>query len=339
MARFRTKADKIAGRRRPRKTIARRGRRTSDTRVARPSTSSGFGGLVAKGIRTLVSWLPGQSFIKPISDLFFNAFGIAQKVSFLSESNYTAEFYITGLTSRQTLNPTDILVETTTHGVRTIGEDGKPLVLMNYSEARIRTLKITATPTNKVADRQGMWTMAFVPFRNAMDQKAYSGDAVATFDTVRLMPGSVTKAASQSLTLSYSPKVTDGTAFTFTDLARSADSVETGVMFISFEQANRSSYTQFDPSEFACSVSVSGQVELRRPPQTTSYTTATPVTPQGYEYKEKCYGIAFGDGVVDKDHPHLRQYSCVEAQSITRSGKFMKMSFKAAKPTADFEMI
>lgn len=236
------------------KKMARKGR------VKRQSTSyTGFGGLIARGIRTLLSVLPGSELTTGIADFAFKSLGYSKVILPLDSDSHTvqAEFLCTGLTALFHIALKDILFESFTHGVR---EDAATWST-NYEAGRLVSLEVSIIPQARMQERQGQWAAVFIPFRTADENTYYDTKFQGMlYEQVKLIPGAVSAPATKPLRLRFRPTPRDG-RLNF-DLSLKD---EVGLISIGFDQTNRTSYKAFGLDEFSCTVIVSGTVQLQRP--------------------------------------------------------------------------
>lgn len=229
-----------------------RGRRSNPRGRAEPR--SGWSSIVPFA-RTLLSYLPGQAVVKPVSDFVFRGLGLSSAkldsnavdgVSTLSGVDlsivgcgalfrvYTSDF-LSG--SRECIRyESRKEIETTVSAVR-----------LHYVKMRI----INPTPSGT---RQGQWCAAFIPERSPWD--IFSERRVPmTYRDVCQLPGAVIGPATRDLVLFHRFRILSGERSAL-DLG-AGDSV--GWVVITFEDLNREGYHEFTPGQFQCSVELSGQ--------------------------------------------------------------------------------
>lgn len=237
-----------------RKKMARR------NKAKRQSTSfTGFGGLIARGVRTLLSVLPGSELTTGIADFAFKSLGYSKVTLPLDASTNTvqAEFLATGLTALFHIALKDLLFESFTHGVR---EDAATWTT-NYEAGRLMSLEVSVIPQARMQERQGQWAAVFIPFRTAAENLYYNTKFQGMlYEQVKLIPGAVSAPATKPLKVRFRPTPRDGRLNYDLSLKD-----EIGLISIGFDQTNRTSYKPFGLDEFSCTVIVSGVVQLQRP--------------------------------------------------------------------------
>lgn len=223
-------------------------------------TSTGFGGLLAHGVRTLLSVLPGSALTVGIADFVFKSLGYSTKSPILnSDQTVTATFQATGLTALFHIALKDILFQSFTHGVRLNAAEWAT----NYSAGRLRSLCVKIIPQTPQAEKRGLLAMAFIPFRTDEEAIWYNDKSRIQgmlFEQVKMIPGAKSGPASRPLTINYRPKPSDGRLNY--DLGMLD---EIGAITIGFDQTNRTVYNAFSQDDFSCTVVISGTVLLQRP--------------------------------------------------------------------------
>lgn len=247
----------------------RQKKKTSPTRRRtfrkRSTTQTGLGGLIAKGIRTILMTLPGSTLTVPIADVAFKALGYATGIELGDGNTVKADTKVTGLCSLFHVDLKDILFESYTHGARTDASTWAT----NYNAGCLRSLQIRVRPEAPNSQRRGVWAMAFIPFRNAEDERVYvAAKAGMFYEQIRMLPGAVAGSTMRDLSLTYVPTVRDGRLYTSLGLD---DSV--GAVIIAFDQTNRTVYGNFGLDDFSCIATLSGVVALQRPQEAPHATT------------------------------------------------------------------
>lgn len=228
----------------------------SRRRLSQPTGSTGYGGLIARGVRTLLSVLPGSQLTTGIADFVFKSLGYTKVVS-VRGSEVDAEFQATGLTALFHLALKDVLYESFTHGTRTSEAEWTT----NYTSGRLLALTVRVVPQAPTGQSRGQLALAFIPFRRDKDKAYYDKNAAGMrYDQVKVIPGAKSGRANRPLTVTFRPRVRDGILFTSLDMLD-----EIGAVAIAFDQTNRNSYGAFGMDEFSCTVLVSGVVRLVRP--------------------------------------------------------------------------
>lgn len=244
-ARYKTKSKRL-----PKK------KSTPQRRISQPTGSTGYGGLIARGVRTLLSVLPGSQLTTGIADFVFKSLGYS-KVMSVRGSEVDAEFQATGLTALFHLALKDLLYESFTHGTRTAEAEWTT----NYTSGRLLMVTIRVIPQSPTGQSRGQLALAFIPFRRDKDRTYYDNNAAGMrYDQVKVIPGAKSGRANRPLTVTFRPRVRDGILFSSLDMLD-----EIGAVAIAFDQTNRNAYGAFGMDEFSCTVLVSGVVRLVRP--------------------------------------------------------------------------
>lgn len=270
MARSRRK-NKSRPKKRRRPATRRPNRRTN--RQSNPQATSG-GGLVVKGVRTLVSYLPGNSIFSKIADFGLKAFGFSE-ADHPKNNVFQGEVYFTGLGGKVLLKYTNILVGSKA-GVRQPNTFSNGALhtqwATDYKEARLISLLISVRPIGPESARGGEWTISFAPFYSSDDEQLWKVDKGVPDDvSIRRMPYSVTSAANQPLAIRYRPRPSDGFAFQFHPI----DTLF-GCLCIRFDDPGRNTHIEFKPSDFSMDCVITGTVEVRQPPTSVQgYTAAS----------------------------------------------------------------
>jgi hypothetical protein len=276
----------------------RRGGRRNGRRKARGSvkgkmrggkvpSAQGWGEVVTRGVRSLVSLIPGATAFKDLADIAFRAIGIGTvtTVSAGQLTTYTAVASMYGLGSCFLVSLSSILVGSSVV-LTPSGDDTK--VITTYGDGRMIRLTVRVMPTNALQKRQGMWSISITPFRAAEDEASFAAKrCIPKFDEVSRRPGAVSGPAARPLNITYSPSVLDGFAYQYHPL-------ETRVCMvcIAFEDYARtdSSVGNFTPEDVMPEVTLSGEVGLLKPDvsgYTTYYGGIISNLPKGVEYRIK----------------------------------------------------
>lgn len=258
-------AGKNAARKRSVKANRRqKGRRNG--RVRQSTRSTGYGGLIARGVRTLLSVLPGSTLTTGIADFVFKSLGYTSSLEG-NLNKFAADIKVTALTANFHIAAKDILFDSYTHGCKT------DLVTWasNYQAGRVRSVTIKVVPETPMGEVRGILGLAFIPFRNQEENTWYdSHNAGVLIEQLKRIPGAKTGPAGKPLSITFRPGPSDGDLNFDVRLAR-----EIGAVLIAFDQTSRDAYGMFTADQFSAMVYVSGIIELRRPqeePYTIKYT-------------------------------------------------------------------
>lgn len=271
-------------RRRPRKKQARRQQRRKPQSGATSATrASSTGTLIARGVRTLLSAVPGTwSVVGKLADFGFKLLGITSATDDeIRNSNQKAVLTeITGLGARFCISGIPIIAGSSA-GVRVSGfvtpeHPYQSSIVLEAKEIRVLELELIVNPVNKTSNLGGNWSVAFSPFYTEHDFQAMMDPASATVpvqSTAARYPYSVSGSASKPLTLRYKPVVSDGYAYMWHPLRDSDRQVQVepphalwlGCVIITYDRLNRDSYGNFTASDFSAQVLIKGSCQLRRP--------------------------------------------------------------------------
>lgn len=214
---------------------------------------------MARGVRTLLSILPGSKLKGGIADFKFRSMGVTDDVTVLDPKtcSVTGTKYVIGLTALFHLALKDIMIDSFSHGTRLNAADW----VTNFEGGRLLSLEIVVIPQARLSQRQGQLAVAFIPFRSKEEVDYYNKTKQGmSYEQVKLIPGSKSASALQTIRLSFTPRASDGRLFFDIGL-----NDQIGAVSIGFEQTNRISYGRFPLDVFSCTVTVSGVVELQRP--------------------------------------------------------------------------
>lgn len=231
-------------------------KKRSGRRLYQPTSSTGYGGLIARGVRTLLSVLPGSKLTTGIADFVFKSLGYSTKIA-MCGSEVDAEFQATGLCALFHLALKDLLVDSYTHGTRTATAGWTT----NYTNGRLLAVTIRVIPQAPTGQSRGQLALGFLPFRDDKDRKYYDSNAAGMrYDQLKVMPGAKSGRANRPLQITFRPTVRDGRLYINMNMLD-----EIGAVAIAFDQTNRNAYGAFGMDEFSCTVLVSGIVRLVRP--------------------------------------------------------------------------
>lgn len=228
-------------------------------RARQSPTATGFGSLMARGVRTLLSVLPGSKLTTGIADFAFKALGYSQEIVVLDANSGMVKvtFLATGLTALFHLALKDILFDSVSHGTRINAAEW----VTNYEGGRLLSLNIAVIPQARLEQRQGQWAAVFIPFRSDEERKFYDEKKQGMlYEQVKVIPGAKSAPATKPLRLSFTPGSRDGRLNYDIGLKD-----EIGLVSIGFDQTNRAEYGEFALDSFSCTVIVSGVVQLQRP--------------------------------------------------------------------------
>lgn len=233
-------------------------RKTKLRRNGKQSTNTtGFGSLVAKGIRTLLSTLPGSTLTVGIADFVFKSLGYTESFQVSEDGAFTAQMKVTALTANFHIALKDVLFDSYTHGTKL----NTTTWTSNYQSGRLISLQVKIVPETPYGERRGVLGAAFIPFRTEEENTWYDSNAAGVLiEQLKRIPGAKTGPAGRTITLNFRPKATDGRLHF--DMPLKA---EIGAVVISFDQTSRDAYSMFTADQFSAMVYISGAVKLQRP--------------------------------------------------------------------------
>lgn len=225
-----------------------------------------IGKAVATGVRTLLSVLPGSGISVPIADFLFHAFGYADSFSVPTADNTVDAPVVrfTGVIGGVSVCPATLISAT-----KLAVFDSNRNFGTRYMDGRIVKIRVDVVPSNVTSSRSGFWILAIQPFFTKEDAARYSNVDTPNVGQHALVGcyKSVTGPASVPLSLSYSPRVHDGFAFSFSPIE-----IDKLAILIRYEQIDRVAYTEFTADQFACELTIRGTVETRCPENSVSHT-------------------------------------------------------------------
>lgn len=222
-----------------------------------------FSGLVVTGVRTLVSAMPLSKFLLPITDLFLSSIGLSDKEWTHQDGTniLTIEgVSIHGLCGMSIIRYANVLVRTPNASINTtLGK--RDWVDTPFTDAKLISISITATPDNKIQSRAGRWSICFVPFRDPKDETSLKNTySPLPLARIQEMAGSISDESSKPLQLVFKPKAEDGLIYQFNPIDTSF-----GAIIISYDDSIRTTYHEFTADEFAPNISIRATIKLRQP--------------------------------------------------------------------------
>lgn len=256
------------------KTKKRIKKMVSKKRSSNPGRGSSFKSLVATGVRTLTSFIPGQSIVKPAVDFLLKTFGFIKfflddsgrldSTVMISGASTAIPFYVGDLFSE--LNfiglprsvDVPIIDETgnvTNKKVKVIGTE------VNHKSIQVLHANFKIVPTGEFGKRCGMWAMAWQPNHTSYEDTAFNVPSLnsrpPSFDCVREMTFSRCGPATKPLALNWKPQVArDGHAALPKPLEGYGSYPATGWLYVSYEDSNRPVDKSFSIDELSFEIIV-----------------------------------------------------------------------------------
>lgn len=202
--------------------------------------SISFKSVIATGVRTLSSFIPGQAIIRPAVDFLLKTFGLAQ--FYLTPSgDVEASVTLTGASSSIPFYTGDFFSSIDVYGypeVQTVrlktvdGSDGGTYGIMG--------INWRLQPTGEFGKRCGMWAMAWQPNYTGTEDTAYNLRSLNDDENVKEMTYSTWGPASRGLTLTWRPKLQrDGMSAMPRGMPGIGNQPAAGWLFVAYEDQNR----------------------------------------------------------------------------------------------------
>lgn len=230
------------------KRLQRRKSVRSSKLVTKPKSSS-----VVKVVRSILSFLPGQTVIQPLADMIFKGLGYSDTVTCASHDggeNFQAAVSVVGLVSCTSVKVQDI-VAFASNSVRTekneVYEGAK--FKTKISVVRMLNFEISLRNTTPVGTKTGNWA-AWLKLIKHEDQG--KDDHIYTYKDLSEMSFATVATAREDIVLRvprFHPHWKCGRELLLTDTV--------AVLYVGFEDINRNVYTNFTSSDFCCSGTIS----------------------------------------------------------------------------------
>lgn len=228
-------------------------------RRPRAATQSGLGRVIASGVKSLVATIPvvGDT-LKNVADIAFKHFGFTTKdITLTKGSSFSAvETKQLALVSRFWLTPATILAGSK----GCIQVDMGRKIMSQYCEGKVRVVTIRVNPSGQLAKLQGDWHLSLQPFfsDDSDHEPGIASSWLPTEQGIHHSYLSTTGKASTPLQITYRPRIADGRAFMFQDLASAFAEVN-----IRYDCMTRSDYSEFSANDIGFDIKISGTVETR----------------------------------------------------------------------------
>lgn len=221
--------------------------------VKNPSTvASRIGSAVATGARTLISCVPGSSFILPAVDFVFKELGLTT-AALTNQQLVKAETHVVGLQAWISLPVASLMTNSTSvimlEGFKNHTQSFSKAIMCKYTAVMVKRLVIVVAPNGETSNRAGTLHVGFSPYLEARIN--HNPNALPDIETVRACRVSTSGPATRAVELVYNSNIMDST------LEMKSPSDQFGEVIIYYDHMNRDNYSSFKPSEFSC------QIELR----------------------------------------------------------------------------
>lgn len=254
----------------------RNGRKSSAVATSKSSRSSGLGSILHKGVRSILSLLPGSSFTTKAADFLFSSLGWSENGR-ISDGVFAGDVYFNGLFAIFYLTPAMLLgdsIGASTSEVAQSPNNELRMITTNYAASRLVHFRVACRNAGP-ASVHGQWGLGFWPFtaQNDEDNLSFLTHGV-TLGDIRQAPFFVDGPVKQPLTLKH--------YFTLSNWQARLPGVHSkrlGIIAISYTEQIRSSYSTFTPEDFDPQVEVSGNVLLttRRSDELTRFSNSIAV--------------------------------------------------------------
>lgn len=277
MARFRRFSIRRTQQRRAPRPLRRRPRGRTNTAIRQANTTtsqqSGLGTIVAKGVRTLTSILPGSTFLNPIADFVLKSIGVTEVSATIGP--FSADVAITGLMAKLAITRANIVASNPMITLVQGSGVAERYFNCDYQDVRIEEVTFILQPDSVVATRSGFWHVGFTPYTNMGDYAEDKANLVPLSpDIIRRCVANASGLFQRPLVLTYRPRAYDGDSFMFAPLnTQDKDKkfpnyfacTPYGSLSIMYENLNRENRIDFLATEFAFNITMNAKFEFRRP--------------------------------------------------------------------------
>lgn len=242
---------KVARRRLSTRTLNSRRRRAT---LASKTTTLNRPPSLVSTVRSILSYLPGQSVIKPLADFIFKGFGYTAsgKVSAL---NFSGNVSFVGLYAKAQLRVSDLIAFERSSVRSETGEvyDGASFKT-KIQYVKLMELELVLRNTTPSGKKTGNWS-AFIRVFKHVDQ--LKDDVVYSYKDICEMPGAKTATASENIVikiLNFPPHWYCGRELELSNVF--------ATVHIGFEDLNRINYVEFTSDDFSCSGTISAKFKV-----------------------------------------------------------------------------
>lgn len=233
-------------------------RRTSNMNQPQVSRNKSLGQVIGTGIRSLVSMLPGQAVLAPVTDFLLKSVGLAKSIAFNgtgSSAILTADVANFAVVGKFIITTGSLLRDMPFTEINSRAD-----VLTRYDQFRVKTLSVSLQPTGDFANRPGEWLVSLVPFINPDDHKWFDKADVPPVEQLMSFGMFERAPASRSLMLSFTPSLHHGQSFLFHD----CDHKFCGV-YVHYERYHRVKYDEFSATDVSFNTYIRSTLEARLP--------------------------------------------------------------------------
>lgn len=233
----------------PKRNGLKKGSNRSGKLVTKPKTSS-----VVKVVRSILSYLPGQTAIQPLADIIFKGLGYSSAVTVTlsedGEKNFNAAVNVVGLMSSTLIRSRD-LVAFASNSIR--AEQNEVYKGASFSTKidiiHVLNLEVSLRNTSPVGTKTGNWAA----WLKLIKHDKQSGDPHPyTYKDLSEMSFATVATAREDIVLrvpKFHPHWKCGRELLLEDVI--------AILYIGFEDLNREKYADFSASDFSCSGTIS----------------------------------------------------------------------------------
>lgn len=236
------------------------------------TASTSFKQIIATGVRTLSSFIPGQPIVRPAVDFLLKTFGFV-KFSLRTDGVLDGALTLTGASSSIPFYTGDFFSSIDVYGnpilgaVKPVALAGSPQdvavmgTVINHKSVRLLQVTWKLQPTGEQGKRAGMWAMAWQPNYTGTEDSAYDLNSLnnrpPTFENVKEMTYSTWGSATRGLVLTWRPKLQrDGHSALPRGMPGFGVIPAAGWLFVAYEDKIRPTGAKFDINELSAEVNV-----------------------------------------------------------------------------------
>lgn len=227
-----------------RRLVTRRRRTKRRSTAMRSKAVKNTPSPIVTAVRSLLSFLPGQSVISPLADFAFKYFGLT--TTDLGSNFSDVKVSMVGLYAAIPLRVRDLIAFSP---AATRSEHGEiyrgGVATTRVALVKALWLKVDIHNTTPRGTKQGNWAAVIRP-NLGYDETKFSA---FTFKVISDTPGAIVLSADRDISLainSFPPYWTSGRELQMDEVV--------ATIYIGFEDLNRTAYTEFKSDDFSCTV-------------------------------------------------------------------------------------
>lgn len=242
-------------------------RRQSSVKVNKPVNP------IVSGVRSLISYLPGQSIIKPLADFCFRGFGLLLSTDAPTKK---VNIIMTGLTGACFIKPADVFAYSDYAIRKELGDNPNGAFFDScVLSVKMINLEVEVRNIAPQGTRQGTWSAVLIPIKTQKDLNYWKaveqGDDLLSYGDIVSFPFS--KTTSSATTLRMNLRFNNMQDLCSRDVSLT-DKV--AVLLIGYNEANRTDYGLITSTEFSTAISIKGTMKIKamrsnRLPETTGF--------------------------------------------------------------------